>query len=69
MSSNLASISGIRDVVQKGDKARFDFDELSELDTLSESINAISSETLFTKELKSEEKRRSDEDVALVGDG
>lgn len=59
--SNLASISEIKEVVQKGDKTRFDFDELAELDTLSESINSISSDTLFTRELMSEEKRRNDE--------
>lgn len=59
--SNLASISEIKEIVQKGDIKRFDLDEIDELDKLAEDINNISSDTLFTKSLKLEEKRRSDE--------
>lgn len=58
--SNLASISEIKEVVQKGDSKRFDLDELDELDKLSDDIKSISSDTLFTKSLKLEEKRRND---------
>lgn len=60
--TNLASISEIKDVVTKGDKGRFDFDELAELDALTESIKLIASDTTFTNELKEQEKRRSDEE-------
>ena len=59
--SNLASISEIKEVVQKGDKKRFDMDELQELDKLAEEIKEIAADTLFTKSLKLEEKRRNDE--------
>jgi segregation and condensation protein B len=58
--SNLASISEIKEVVQKGDRKRFDLDELQELDQLAEEIKEIASDTLFTKSLKMEEKRRND---------
>lgn len=59
--SNLASISEIKEVVQIGDKKRFDMDELQELDQLADEIKNIAADTLFTKSLKLEEKRRSDE--------
>lgn len=59
--SNLASISEIKEVVLKGDKKRFDMDELQELDKLAEEINEIAADTMFTKSLKLEEKRRNDE--------
>lgn len=58
--SNLASISEIKEVVQKGDRKRFDLDEMDELDKLSDDIKGISSDTLFTRSLKLEEKRRND---------
>lgn len=56
----VAAIADIKSVVFGGDKKKFDFDELEELDKLSESIKDIASETDFTMLLKQEEKRRID---------
>ncbi len=55
---SLGKISDIKSLVNSGDKARFSFDETSELDELAESIRAISSDTSFTQSLKEEEKRK-----------
>ena len=57
----IGKISDIQSIVHEGDKERFYFDETEELDKLSESIKSIASETGFTKSLKLEEKRRTDE--------
>lgn len=54
----VAAIADIKSVVFGGDKKKFDFDELEELDKLSESIKDIAAETDFTMLLKQEEKRR-----------
>ncbi len=51
-------ISDIKSIVSEGDKSLFNFDEIDELDSLSESIKLINSDTNFTKSLKIEEKKR-----------
>ncbi|MBY0414394.1 MAG: SMC-Scp complex subunit ScpB [Bdellovibrionales bacterium] len=60
--STVGKIGDIRNIVKDGDKARFKFDEIEELDMLSESIKNISSETDFTASLKVEEKKRITQD-------
>lgn len=65
--SSVGKIADIKSIVNDGsDKARFKFDEIEELDMLSESIKNISSETDFTASLKVEEKKRITEDGAEV---
>lgn len=64
--SSVGKIADIKSLVNEGDKARFKFDEIEELDMLSESIKNISSETDFTTSLKVEEKKRMTEDGAIV---
>jgi segregation and condensation protein B len=61
----VAAIADIKTVVFGGDRKKFDFDELEELDKLSESIKDIASETDFTMLLKQEEKRRIDGDEGV----
>jgi len=56
--SSVGKITDIKNLVHDGDKARFKFDEIAELDQLSEAIKNISSETAFTNSLKVEEKKR-----------
>jgi segregation and condensation protein B len=56
--STVGKIADIKTLVHEGDKTRFKFDEMEELDILSESIKNISSETDFTTSLKVEEKKR-----------
>ena len=56
--STVGKITDIKTLVQEGDKARFKFDEIHELDQLSEAIKNISPETDFTASLKVEEKKR-----------
>ncbi|MBT3585411.1 MAG: SMC-Scp complex subunit ScpB [Halobacteriovoraceae bacterium] len=51
-------ISDIKSIVALGDKDSFHFDEMDELELLSEEIKSISIDTAFTKSLKSEEKKR-----------
>jgi segregation and condensation protein B len=58
----VAAIADIKSVVFGGDRAKFDFDELEELDKLSASIKDIAAETDYTMLLKQEEKRRIDGD-------
>ena len=53
-----SKISEIKTIVRSGDKDAFKFDEIDELDALSESIKQISADTTFTKSLKVEEKKR-----------
>lgn len=65
--SSVGKIADIKSIVNDGsDKTRFKFDEIEELDMLSESIKNISSETDFTASLKVEEKKRITEDGAEV---
>lgn len=60
--SNVGQIADIKTLVQDGDKSRFKFDEIEELDQLSEAIKNISPETDFTASLKVEEKKRISSD-------
>lgn len=55
---SLGKISDISGLVD-GDKKRFMFDEIGELDELSEAIKSISADTEFTSSLKLEDKRRT----------
>ncbi len=64
--STVGKIADIKTLVHDGDKARFKYDEIEELDMLSESIKNISSETDFTASLKIEEKKRISADGELV---
>ncbi|MBH46969.1 MAG: SMC-Scp complex subunit ScpB [Halobacteriovorax sp.] len=59
---SVGKIADIKTLVHSGDKARFSFDEVGELDELAESIRAISSDTSFTQSLKDEEKRKTNSD-------
>lgn len=56
--STVGKIADIKTLVHDTDKTRFKFDEIEELDLLSESIKNISTETDFTTSLKMEEKKR-----------
>jgi segregation and condensation protein B len=60
--TNVGKIADIKTLVNDGDKAKFKFDEMEELDQLSESIKNINSETDFTASLKVEEKKRISSD-------
>lgn len=60
--SDVASINEIKSIVNKGDKKAFVFDELEELDELSQSIRDISSDTIFTKSLVDMDKKRTNEE-------
>lgn len=64
--STVGKIADIKTLVHDGDKAKFKFDELHELDELSEVIKNISSETAFTNSLKVEEKKRLTEEGVEV---
>lgn len=59
--STVGKIADIKTLVHDGDKEKFKFDEIEELDQLSEAIKNISSETDFTASLKVEEKKRISE--------
>ncbi len=54
----VGKIADIKTLVHSGDKEKFKFDELQELDELSEAIKNIASDTDFTTSLKVEEKKR-----------
>ncbi len=56
-------ISEIKSIVAEGDKAKFVFDEIEELDQLSESIKAISADTEFTKTIKGNDEEKSAFDI------
>lgn len=64
--STVGKIADIKTLVHDGDKTRFKFDEIEELDMLSESIKNISPETDFTASLKVEEKKRISSDGAEI---
>ncbi len=62
--NEIGQISDIKNIVNTGDKKKFDMDELLELDQLSSSIQEIASDTTFTKSLKEMDKvRKTDEGV------
>jgi segregation and condensation protein B len=63
--NDVGQISDIRSVCG-GDKSRFIFDEIDELDALAESIRTIPTDTSFTESLKIQERRRIDEHGAPV---
>ncbi len=56
--TTVSKISDIRDICANDDKKKFFFDEIDELDALSENIKSINADTIFTKSLKIEEKER-----------
>lgn len=60
--SSVGNISEIKSIVGGGSKKHFDYDELEELDSLTEQIKQISADTLFTESLKNEDKSRKDAD-------
>lgn len=55
---NTAKMSDIKNIVHDGDKERFVFDEMEELESLSESINSIASDTDFMKSLNAQDKKK-----------
>jgi segregation and condensation protein B len=56
--NNVGKISDIKTIVHDGDKERFVFDDIDELDNLATSIKAIASDTEFTQSLKAGEKAK-----------
>ena len=56
--TNTAKMSDIKNLVHSGDKERFVFDEMEELESLSESIKSIASDTDFVKSLNSQDKKK-----------
>ncbi len=63
--NNVGSIADIKSVVFRGNTAKFNVDELEELDLLSQNISDIHSDTSFTMLLKSEEKKKTDGDKTV----
>ena len=63
---DVGKISDIKTIVNSGEKVRFSFDEIDELDALSQKIKAIDSETEFTRSLKIEEKKRKTEEGVII---
>lgn len=61
ITQGVGNISDIKTIVHSSSNNEFDFDEIDELDQLSDSIKSISVETSFTKSLKVEEKKRINE--------
>lgn len=60
--NEVGQISDIKNIVQTGDKKKFDVDELEELDQLSLSIQQIASDTMFTQSLKDMDRVRVSEE-------
>lgn len=56
--NNVGKISDIKTIVHDGDKERFVFDEIDELDDLAASIKEIAADTDFTSALKTQEKNK-----------
>lgn len=64
--NTIGTIADIKSVVFRGEHLKkFSVDETEELDALSESINQISADTMFTSILKSEEKRKTNGEVQV----
>jgi segregation and condensation protein B len=63
--NTIGTIADIKSVVFRNDSKKFSMDEFEELDKLSEDIQNIASDTIFTSSLKSEEKRKTDGEVAV----
>lgn len=56
--NSVGKISDIKNIVHDGDKERFVFDDIDELDELASSIKQIAADTEFTSALKTEEKNK-----------
>lgn len=56
--NNVGKISDIKTIVHDGEKGRFVFDDIDELDELASSIKQIAADTDFTSALKTQEKQR-----------
>jgi len=56
--TGFGKISDIRNIAGEDDKARFKFDEIEELDKLSNAIKQIASDTAFTRSLEIQTKKR-----------
>ncbi len=56
--NNVGKISDIKTIVHDGDKERFVFDDIDELDELASSIKSIAADTDFTSALKTQEKNK-----------
>ena len=54
--NNIGKIGDIKTIVQEGDRVRFVFDDIDELDELAESIKTISADTDFTQAMRNEDK-------------
>ncbi len=63
--NNIGEISDIKNLVSNGDKAKFFFDEIGELDELASQIKNISVDTDFTKTLKNSAKVKREEGVPV----
>lgn len=59
--NEVGEIADIKTIVSATDKERFVFDEIEELDELSNAIKEIAADTFFTKSLKDMDKKRVDE--------
>jgi segregation and condensation protein B len=59
--NEVGKISDIREIVTKGDKGKFKFDEIDELDELQGQIKSIQVETSFLKDLRSQGKKKEEE--------
>lgn len=62
----IGKIEDIKGIVSLGDKERFVFDEIDELDQLAETIKSINPETDFTLSLKVEDKKRTSSEGEVV---
>jgi segregation and condensation protein B len=58
LENSVGKISDIKNIVHDGDKERFVFDDIDELDELASSIKQIAADTEFTSALKTEEKNK-----------
>lgn len=56
--NSVGKISDIKEIVHEGDKQRFIYDDMDELDGLANSIKSISADTDFTQSLKASEKAK-----------
>lgn len=55
----VSKMADIKQLVHTGDKEKFMFDEMEELESLTESIKSIASDTDFIKSLNSQDKKKS----------
>jgi segregation and condensation protein B len=62
----VGEINEIKTIVSGGDREKYQFDEIEELDELSKSIKDIKPETDFIKTLKSEDKKRTSPEGEIV---